>query len=126
VAAAEQLLNEDIACEVVEMRFIKPLDVELLLSVWDRHRLVITLEENSVLGGFGAAVLEWAAQSSGAGGPQVKVIGIPDKFQEHASRPELLADLGLDTAGIAASVRRLMREIDAENRGTDSQAQNAS
>jgi len=128
--AAEKLRAEGLACEVVDMRFIKPLDTELLTSVWARYRLVATVEENAIAGGFGAAVLEWAARE-GCSGPQVKLLGIPDEFQEHASRAELLADLGLDVSGIAASIRRMVAahgpDIQGtESRGTDSEAQNAS
>lgn len=106
VEAAQQLMGEGISCEVVDMRFIKPLDKELLASVWQRHRSVFTIEENSLAGGFGAAVLEWSALAELERDPQVRLLGIPDAFQEHASRAELLAGLGLDTAGIAASIRK--------------------
>ncbi len=124
--AAELLADEGLACEVVDMRFVKPLDSELLASVWQRHRLVVTLEENSLAGGFGAAVLEWAAANETAAGPQVRLIGIPDRFQEHATRAELLADLGLDAPGITASVRCLATEAGIESEGPGSQAQSAS
>jgi 1-deoxy-D-xylulose-5-phosphate synthase len=85
------------------MRFIKPLDEQLLGEVWQQHRLVLTLEENALSGGFGSAVLEWSHTQSPAGGPQVLCLGIPDSFQDQASRSELMADLGLDPAGIAAT-----------------------
>jgi len=119
LAAARELAAAGVGVEVVDMRFVKPLDGELLSSVWERHRHVLTLEENSVVGGFGAAVLEWAA-AQGPGGPQVEVVGIPDGFQEHATRAELLAGLGLDTAGLVDRLRR-----GAEGHGR-SQAQSAS
>jgi 1-deoxy-D-xylulose-5-phosphate synthase len=124
--AADALRAEGLACEVVDMRFIKPLDVELLAAVWSRHRLVVTLEENSVAGGFGAAVLEWAAQNGGQGGPMVRLVGIPDQFQEHASRSELLADLGLDAAGVVATVRQWAAEIGCDGQDAGARAQNAS
>ncbi len=87
---------------------------------------MVTLEENSIAGGFGAAVLEWAAAEGGAGGPQVKLCGIPDKFQEHASRDELLASLGLDAAGIATTVRKQVSEAAGNSQGTGPQARSAS
>ena len=126
LVATEQLQAEGLGCEVVDMRFIKPLDSKLLADVWQRHSLVVTLEENSIAGGFGAAVLEWAAAEGGAGGPQVKLCGIPDKFQEHASRDELLASLGLDAAGIATTVRKQVSEAAGDSQGTGPQAQSAS
>ena len=103
--AAERLARQGIEAEVVDMRFIKPLDTGLLQDVWARHRLVVTVEENALAGGFGAAILEWAQeQVSVAEGPQVVRLGIPDRFQDQASRAELLAEMGLDAEGIAASV----------------------
>jgi len=122
LAAAELLAADGVSCEVVDMRFIKPLDEKLLTSVWQRHRVVFTVEENNLAGGFGAAVLEWSARSKSELKPSVKLLGIPDAFQEHASRAELLADLGLDAAGIAASVRPMVTASGVE----DSQTQSAS
>jgi 1-deoxy-D-xylulose-5-phosphate synthase len=104
VEAARLLEREGITAEVVDMRFIKPLDEDLLASVWERHPRVVTIEENALAGGFGSAVLEWAAQREDAG-PRVLNIGIPDAFQEHATRHELLAEMGLDADGLAASIR---------------------
>ncbi len=124
--AATVLRGEGLACEVVDMRFIKPLDADLLAAVWKRHRFIVTLEENSIAGGFGAAVLEWAAEEGGTNHPQVKLLGIPDRFQEHASRAELMADLGLDAAGIAASVREIVAAGGTGSQGTGPRAQSAS
>ncbi len=102
--AAEQLARQGVGVELVDMRFIKPLDTGLLQDVWQRHRVVITAEENALAGGFGAGVLEWAQQEGPADGPLVVRLGIPDRFQDQATRPQLLADMGLDTDGIAAAV----------------------
>jgi len=118
--AADILARSGLSVEVVDMRFIKPLDEDVLDSVWSRHRLVVTVEENSLAGGFGAAVLEWAAQTV-VGRPQVLNIGIPDAFQEHAARGELLDDLGLTGQGLA---RRI--QIVLEQRSGGSHAQSAS
>ena len=93
--AAGILAKAGLDAEVVDMRFIKPLDESLLDSVWHRHRHVVTVEENCLAGGFGGAVIEWAAARRLPGSPQVLNIGIPDQFQEHASRNELLEDMGL-------------------------------
>lgn len=120
VEAADILAKSGLSVEVVDMRFIKPLDEDLLDSVWNRHRLVVTVEENCLAGGFGAAVLEWAAQTV-VGRPQVLNLGIPDAFQEHASRGELLDDLGLTGPGLA---RRI--QIVLEQRSGGSRAQSAS
>ena len=119
VEAARRLAGDGFGVGVVDMRFVKPLDEEILASVWARHRLVLTCEENSIRGGLGAAVLEWAATREGDG-PRVEIAGIPDEFQEHATRAELLASMGLDTAGLETRIR------EALGRGTGSRAQSAS
>ena len=87
---------------LVNMRFIKPLDEELIIEIAKRHRAVVTIEENAVMGGAGSAVGEVLA----ARGVQVPLlqIGIPDRFIEHGSRDTCLAAAGLDLAGISASV----------------------
>jgi len=119
--AAKILAKAGLSVEVVDMRFIKPLDEALLESVWQRHRLVVTAEENSLAGGFGAAVLEWAARPTVDGHPQVLTLGIPDAFQEHASRSELLNDMGLNGIGLARRIQEAM-----EQRRDGSRAQSAS
>ncbi len=121
MAAAEILAKAGLSTEVVDMRFIKPLDVDLLDAVWNRHRLVVTVEENSLAGGFGAAVLEWASQPGVKGRPQVLNLGIPDAFQEHASRSELLDELGLTGQGVARRIQDVL-----EGRGDETRAKSAS
>ena len=123
--AAVLLRQAGLQAEVIDMRFIKPLDTDLLTEVWQRHRHVVTVEENCLAGGFGAAVLEWShnqydAEHAGAL-PAVLNIGIPDRFQEHAARKELLLDLGLDAKSLA---RRIQSFLQAG--GNSSQAQSAS
>jgi 1-deoxy-D-xylulose-5-phosphate synthase len=107
--AAEMLQKSGLSATVLNMRFIKPLDSAALAAVWEKHRLVATLEENSLLGGFGAAVLEWAAAEQPAAEVQVVNIGVPDQFIEHASRQELLSMIGLQSEQICT---RLLRELD--------------
>jgi 1-deoxy-D-xylulose-5-phosphate synthase len=95
------------------MRFIKPLDETVLTDVWRRHREVFTLEENTVVGGFGAGVLEWAAAQDEVSPPRVTCVGIPDAFQEHATRAELMAGMGLDAASLAERVALRLGEARA-------------
>lgn len=103
--AAKILTQSGYSAQVVDMRFIKPLDRELLAAVWQEFSLVATLEEGNLPGGFGAGVLEWASEyATGAAGPRVLPLGIPDAFQEQATRTELLAQLGLDGQGIASAL----------------------
>ena len=89
---------------LVNMRFVKPLDVELLLDLSRRHSCIVTLEENAVAGGAGSAVSECLGEH----GVEVAVhhIGIPDRFIEHGSREDCLELAGLDAAAIERSVTR--------------------
>jgi 1-deoxy-D-xylulose-5-phosphate synthase len=89
---------------LVNMRFIKPLDEELVVEIAKRHRAIVTIEENAVMGGAGSAVGEVLA-AHGVLVPLLQV-GIPDRFIEHGSRDTCLAAAGLDLAGISASVER--------------------
>jgi 1-deoxy-D-xylulose-5-phosphate synthase len=101
--AADKLLAENIHCEVVNMRFIKPLDYDFLDYIAAKHKKIITLEENSLVGGFGSAVLEYFSDK----GYDNKIIrlGIPDKFIEHGTQPELHRILGIDPDGIVEKVK---------------------
>jgi 1-deoxy-D-xylulose-5-phosphate synthase len=127
LGAADLLARRGCEVEVVDMRFVKPLDADLLADVWHRHREVFTLEENTVVGGFGAGVLEWAAVHEEVHPPHVECLGIPDEFQEHATRAELLAGMGLDAASLAERVAARLAESRAdEGRGTGRRAGSAS
>ncbi len=89
---------------VADMRFVKPLDVDLLRELAHGHRLLVTLEENAVAGGAGAAVAEALAEL----GLSVPVLhlGLPDIFIEHGDPARMLADCGLDATGIERTVRQ--------------------
>ncbi|MBK8166225.1 MAG: 1-deoxy-D-xylulose-5-phosphate synthase [bacterium] len=127
LGAAELLARRGCEAEVVDMRFIKPLDAALLADVWLRHREVFTLEENTVVGGFGAGVLEWASAHDEPHPPRVECIGIPDEFQEHATRAELLAGMGLDPASLAERIAARIAEARADDdRQADRRAGSAS
>src|SRR6202795_2897253 len=97
-----QKIAERLDATMVNMRFVKPLDEQLVLSLAERHRAIITVEENAIIGGAGAGVGELLA----AAGLQVPLlhIGIPDRFIEHGTRDTCLARAGLDLAGLTASV----------------------
>jgi 1-deoxy-D-xylulose-5-phosphate synthase len=97
-----QKIAERLDATVVNMRFVKPLDEDLVIALAARHRAIITIEENSTLGGAGSAVAELLAAQD----MQLPLlhIGIPDRFIEHGSRESCLAAAGLDLAGLTASV----------------------
>lgn len=101
--AADLLQAEGISAEVVDMRFVKPLDGTLVRDLAARIPRLVTIEDNTVMGGFGGAVAEYLA-SAGITGVQLHAIGLPDRFIDHGTPQELHAELGLDARGIAASV----------------------
>jgi 1-deoxy-D-xylulose-5-phosphate synthase len=102
VATAEAL-----DATLVNMRFVKPLDEALVAEVAAAHRAIVTLEENSIAGGAGSAVLEYL-QRIGSAIPVLQ-IGVPDGFIEHGSREDNLAAAGLDDAGVRNAVERFWR-----------------
>ncbi len=112
LAAAAMLADHGVSASVVNMRFLKPLDEKTLAWAVENHGRVVTVEENSVVGGLGAAVLEWRAASDIEPTTPITPIGIPDRFMEHAARPELLEDMGLTAGRIAARVEELVRSGD--------------
>jgi 1-deoxy-D-xylulose-5-phosphate synthase len=109
LAAANLLREEGIEVGVINARFLKPLDTETILGAMRDTPFVFTVEEAALMGGFGSAVLE-AASDAGVDASHVRRLGIPDQFIEHGERGELLADLGLDAAGIAATCRALAKQ----------------
>jgi 1-deoxy-D-xylulose-5-phosphate synthase len=88
---------------VVNMRFVKPLDLDLILNLVPSHRLFVTVEENAIAGGAGSAVSELLSEA-GILVPFLH-LGLPDRFLDQATRQEQLADCGLDPPGIEAAVR---------------------
>jgi 1-deoxy-D-xylulose-5-phosphate synthase len=106
LAAAELLKTEGIAIRVINARFVKPLDEELLCATARKMDRIITVEENNLMGGFGSAVLELFAER-GLTGVAVRRLGIPDEFTEHATQRELRRIYGIDAEGIAAAVRAM-------------------
>lgn len=104
--AAETLHREGFSIAVADARMAKPLDGDLL----DRMRAlpIVTVEENTLPGGFGAAVLEHFEEAGLLEEVRIKRLGFPDAYLEHATRDEQLADIGLNAEGIAASVRHYL------------------
>ena len=102
--ARAELAKENIDIEVVNARFVKPLDAELLKDVFSRHKKVITLEDNVITGGFGSAILEFMNQQK-INDVDVIVHGLPDKFVEHGTPDELFRDLKLDAKGVTEIIK---------------------
>ncbi|MEJ5245346.1 MAG: 1-deoxy-D-xylulose-5-phosphate synthase [Bacteroidota bacterium] len=100
--AAELLEKEGISASVINARFAKPLDEDMLKDVLGRFDYIVTVEEGQKIGGFGSAVLEFANSISFK--PNILVLGIEDEFVEHGSQEELLEEIGLDEKGIFKQV----------------------
>jgi 1-deoxy-D-xylulose-5-phosphate synthase len=108
VQLAEALkVAENLDATVVDMRFVKPLDEALVRELAGSHELLVTIEENAIMGGAGSAVSEFLS-AEGVLKPMLH-LGLPDVYVEHAKPAQMLAECGLDAAGIEASVRQRMQ-----------------
>jgi len=99
LGAAERLEKEGIKASVINARFIKPLDKELILKMASKTKRIITIEENMIAGGFGSAVLEYL-NSMDIPDIKIKILGIPDEFVEQGSQAILRKKYGIDEEGI--------------------------
>ena len=104
-AAAERLKADGLSVGVINARFVKPVDEDMIVKAAGAG-FVITVEENSLMGGFGSAVLE-AANRRGVTTDRFRILAIPDEFVEHGDRDELLADLGLDANGLVRAAKHM-------------------
>lgn len=104
LAAAEAL-----GASVANMRWAKPLDMDLLREMAHSHQALVTVEEGCVMGGAGSAVLE-ALQAEGLSMPVLQ-LGLPDEFIEHGDPARLLANVGLDASGIESSIRQRFADV---------------
>jgi len=95
---------EALDLSVADMRFVKPLDEALIRQLAAEHELLVTVEENSLMGGAGSAVGEYLA-AQGIIMPLLQ-LGLPDRYIEHATPAQMLAECGLDAAGIEAAIRQ--------------------
>ncbi len=110
---------EILDASVADMRFVKPLDEELILQLAGSHELLVTIEDNALIGGAGSGVTELLAQRQ----QDVAVLnlGLPDRYIEHASRSEQLAECGLDNAGILRAIQKRLRAKDVDERAQQRQ-----
>lgn len=109
VESCAMLAKEGLNPAHYDMRFVKPLDSELLHEVFGKFKKVITLEDGCLMGGFGSAVLEWMVDQGY--NAQVKRLGIPDEVIEHGEQEELHRECGFDPIGIASTVRSLAEVV---------------
>ncbi|MCX6231639.1 MAG: 1-deoxy-D-xylulose-5-phosphate synthase [Bacteroidetes bacterium] len=104
--ASELLKEENISAAVYDMRFLKPIDEELLHNIFSKYSKIITLEDGVIIGGLGSAVVEFASDNNYVA--NIKRLGIPDRFIEQGSIAELQAECGFDTASIVKTARDLV------------------
>ena len=117
--AADILAKDGINCRVVNCRFVKPMDHEMLSEIFEKYDSIVTVCENAIQGGFGESVLEWASENNYRN-KNVKILGIPDRFIEHGGREYLLHNLSLDSEGIAMSVLEMHQKTKAKTRSRKS------
>lgn len=106
VKACQQLKTEGFSPAHYDMRFAKPLDEKLLRQIAKRFSKIITVEDGTIVGGFGSAVLEFMAENNYT--PEVKMLGIPDRLVEHGKPEELHRECGYDAIAIAEAVKQMV------------------
>lgn len=106
--AIRELRSEGLDPAHYDMRFVKPLDEEMLHEVFSKYERVLTVEDGTVVGGFGSAILEFMQQNNYSA--TVKMLGIPDRYVEHGTLKELHRECGYDAQGIAETVREMMKD----------------
>jgi 1-deoxy-D-xylulose-5-phosphate synthase len=109
LTAYEILKDLGIEAEIINARFIKPLDSELLLEILGNHTKIMTIEDGQKMGGFGSAILEFVSENSILS-KDILIHGIPDKFIQHGTQDELLAELQLNARGIADKVMSFIQK----------------
>ena len=102
------LKNDNINITLVNCRFIKPIDEKMLENIFKSHKTIITIEEGTVLGGFGSSILEYASLKNITA--NIKVLGIPDQFIQHGPRSELLDDIGLSKNKLYNTIKEILNE----------------
>jgi 1-deoxy-D-xylulose-5-phosphate synthase len=114
VQAAKLLAAEGIECTVVNCRFLKPLDTAMLDALTARHHTLVTVEEGTIVNGFGAYLAETLQTTH----PETRVValGVPDRLVEQAPRAEQLENFGLTAGGIARRITALQHEESLEAR----------
>ena len=103
--AIKILTSENISVAHYDMRFVKPIDKEILDEVASRFERIITIEDGVIDGGFGSAVLEYFSEKGYR--KSVVRLGVPDRFVEHGTQPELYRECGFDVEGICQAVRKM-------------------
>jgi len=107
-AAIRELRTDGLNPAHYDMRFAKPLDEELLHEIFAKFDRIITVEDGTIIGGFGSAILEFQAAHNYRA--TVRILGIPDRIVEHGAQKELQHECGYDASAIATAVREMMKD----------------
>ena len=105
--ATEILKENGVNCELINMRFIRPLDTKVLDEIALKHDKIVTIEENNLPGGFGSAVIEHLTDNNYKN--DVLRIGIPDKFIDHGTQAELHKQIEIDPEGIVSKITSFLK-----------------
>jgi len=114
LAAADALEEEGLQCSVVNARYAKPLDTDLILETASTTKRLLTVEENTLAGGFGSAVLELVSET-GLENVKVECLGLPDGFIEHGTQEIFRSLFDLDAESIAQRIRKSLPEFIVES-----------
>ncbi|WP_119329385.1 1-deoxy-D-xylulose-5-phosphate synthase [Cysteiniphilum halobium] len=98
---------EHLDATVIDMRFVKPLDTQMIADLADSHKIIVTLEENVIMGGAGSAVNEYLVANDLTTQVKVRNIGLPDRYQDHGDKTALLAEVGISVDGIIKLVESI-------------------
>jgi 1-deoxy-D-xylulose-5-phosphate synthase len=107
VKAAKELEKIGIFVEIINARFVKPLDTSMIDYLFEKFDNIITIEDGQKIGGFGSAVAEYSVETNNTKS-RIHLMGLPDRFIHHATQEELLSDLGLDAKGIVKKVKEIV------------------
>ena len=109
VEVCDKFAKQNIKVAHYDMRFAKPLDEQMLHEIFSSYRKIITIEDGSIQGGFGSAILEFMADNNYSA--EVRRLGIPDRIVEHGEQSELHQETGFDPAGIEKVVAEMLELI---------------
>lgn len=105
-AAIDELEEKNLSIAHYDLRFLKPIDKKLLKQIFEKHQKIITIEDGSIAGGMGSAVIEFMSENKYQA--EIKRIGIPDRFIEHGTPEELYKECGMDKEGIIEAVKSMI------------------
>ena len=106
--AVKSLKNKGVSAAHYDMRFVKPLDKNMLTEIFENFEFILTIEDGTIQGGFGSAVLEFMAENGFSS--KIKLLGIPDKFIEHGTPEDLYKECGIDARGIVTRVQEMLKK----------------